>query len=129
MAESSIAAGACFRIVWATIGPLRRPAGSCVSFAVSSRLETGAGGPGNDKLYGNGGKDRLYGQAGNDRLAGGSNGDKLYGGKGKDTLYGGKSRDLLVGGPQKDTLNGGPRKDTAKAPGPDVLVSIEIVVP
>jgi Ca2+-binding RTX toxin-like protein len=87
------------------------------------------GGPGNDKLYGNGGRDRLYGQAGNDRLAGGSNGDKLYGQAGKDTLYGGKARDLLVGGPQKDKLDGGPQKDTAKKPGPDVLVSIEIIVP
>jgi len=87
------------------------------------------GGPGNDKLYGNGGRDRLYGQAGNDRLVGGSNRDKLYGQGGRDKLYGGKARDLLVGGAKKDTLNGGKGKDKAKKPGPDVLVSIEIVVP
>ena len=86
------------------------------------------GGPGNDKLYGNGGKDKLHGEAGNDRLVGGSNRDKLYGGKGKDKLYGGKARDLLVGGPKKDKLYGGKGKDKAKKPGPDVLVSIEVVV-
>jgi Ca2+-binding RTX toxin-like protein len=87
------------------------------------------GGPGNDKLYGNGGRDRLYGQAGNDRLVGGSNRDKLYGQGGRDKLYGGKARDLLVGGAKKDVLNGGKGKDKAKKPGPDVLVSIEVVVP
>jgi uncharacterized delta-60 repeat protein len=87
------------------------------------------GGPGNDKLYGNGGRDRLYGQAGNDRLVGGSNRDKLYGQGGRDKLFGGKARDLLVGGAKKDKLDGGKGKDTAKKPGPDVLVSIEIVVP
>jgi uncharacterized delta-60 repeat protein len=87
------------------------------------------GGPGNDKLYGNGGRDKLHGEAGNDRLVGGSNRDTLYGGKGKDKLYGGKARDLLVGGPKKDKLYGGKGKDKTKKPGPDVLVSIEIVVP
>jgi uncharacterized delta-60 repeat protein len=87
------------------------------------------GGPGNDKLYGNGGRDKLYGQAGNDRLVGGSNRDKLYGNGGRDKLFGGKARDLLVGGAKKDKLYGGKGKDKAKKPGPDVLVSIEIVVP
>jgi Ca2+-binding RTX toxin-like protein len=96
------------------------------------------GGRNNDKLYGNGGKDRLYGQGGNDKLLGGNGRDKLYGQGGKDKLYGqggkdklfgGNGRDFLVGGPKKDTLNGGKGKDKAKKPGPDVLVSIEIIVP
>ena len=87
------------------------------------------GGRNNDKMYGNGDRDRLYGQAGNDRLVGGSSRDKLYGQGGRDKLYGRKARDLLVGGAMKDTLDGGSQKDTAKTPGPDVLVSIEIVVP
>ena len=87
------------------------------------------GGRNNDKLYGNGGRDRLYGQSGNDKLAGGRKRDKLYGQGGKDKLYGGNARDLLVGGAMKDTLDGGSQKDTAKKPGPDVLVSIEIIVP
>jgi Ca2+-binding RTX toxin-like protein len=77
------------------------------------------GGRNNDKLYGNGDRDRLYGQGGNDRLVGGSSRDKLYGGK---------ARDILVGGAQKDKLDGGSQKDTARKPGPDVLVSIEIIV-
>jgi uncharacterized delta-60 repeat protein len=78
------------------------------------------GGPGKDKLYGGGGKDRLAGQGGNDRL---------FGQAGKDKLFGGKGKDVLVGGAKKDVLNGGKGKDKAKKPGPDVLVSIEIVVP
>ena len=78
------------------------------------------GGPGNDKLYGGGGKDRLAGQGGNDRL---------FGQGGKDKLYGGKGKDVLAGGAKKDVLNGGKGKDKAKKPGPDVLVSIEIIVP
>jgi len=36
---------------------------------------------------------------------------------------------LAVTGPQRDFLYGGPQKDTAKKPGPDLLNSIEIVVP
>jgi hypothetical protein len=36
---------------------------------------------------------------------------------------------IAVRGAKKDVLNGGKGKDTAKRPGPDVLVSIEIVVP
>jgi uncharacterized delta-60 repeat protein len=87
------------------------------------------GGPGNDKLYGNGGRDKLYGEGGNDRLVGGSSRDKLYGQGGRDKLYGGKGKDVLAGGPKKDVLNGGKGKDKAKKPGPDVLVSIEVVVP
>jgi DNA-binding beta-propeller fold protein YncE len=87
------------------------------------------GGPSNDKLYGNGGRDKLYGKGGNDRLAGGSGRDKLYGNGGKDKLYGGKARDLLAGGSGKDKLYGGKGKDKAKKPGPDLLVSIEIIVP
>jgi uncharacterized delta-60 repeat protein len=105
------------------------------------------GGPGNDKLYGGGGGDKLQGQAGNDKLYGGGGKDKLYGGGGKDRLvgqggndrlfgqggkdklYGGKGKDVLVGGAKKDVLNGGKGKDKAKKPGPDVLVSIEVVVP
>jgi len=78
------------------------------------------GGPGNDKLYGGGGKDKLFGQAGKDRL---------YGQAGKDKLFGGNGKDFLLGGPKKDVLNGGKGKDKAKTPGPDVLVSIETVVP
>jgi Ca2+-binding RTX toxin-like protein len=53
----------------------------------------------------------------------------LKGGLGADKLYGGKGKDLLVGGAQRDKLSGGPQKDTAKKPGPDLLRSIEIVVP
>jgi Ca2+-binding RTX toxin-like protein len=53
----------------------------------------------------------------------------LKGGLGADKLYGGKGKDLLVGGAQRDFLYGGPRKDTATKPGPDLLNSIEIVVP
>jgi uncharacterized delta-60 repeat protein len=105
------------------------------------------GGPGNDKLYGGGGGDKLQGQAGNDKLYGGGGKDKLYGGggkdrlagqggndrlfgqAGKDKLFGGNGRDVLAGGPKKDVLNGGKGKDKAKKPGPDVLVSIEIIVP
>jgi uncharacterized delta-60 repeat protein len=87
------------------------------------------GGFGTDKLYGNGGKDKLFGQGGNDTLYGNFGKDKLYGQAGKDKLYGGKGKDLLVGGPKKDKLYGGKGKDKAKKPGPDVLVSIEIVVP
>jgi uncharacterized delta-60 repeat protein len=105
------------------------------------------GGPGNDKLYGNGGRDKLQGQAGNDKLYGGGGKDRLYGGGGKDRLvgqggndrlfgqggkdklFGGNGRDFLVGGAMKDKLYGGKGKDTAKKPGPDVLVSIEIIVP
>jgi Ca2+-binding RTX toxin-like protein len=113
------------------------------------------GGPGNDKLYGNSGRDKLHGQAGNDTLHGhagddtlygdtgkdrlfgntgndylyGSIGnDKLYGQGGRDKLFGEKGKDLLVGGAEKDMLDGGQCKDTAKAPGPDLLVSIETIV-
>ena len=87
------------------------------------------GGGGKDKLYGGGGKDRLYGGGGKDRLAGQGGNDRLFGQGGKDKLYGGKGKDVLVGGPKKDVLNGGKGKDKAKKPGPDVLKSIEIVVP
>ena len=44
-------------------------------------------------------------------------------------MFGGNGKDFLVGGAKKDVLNGGKGKDKAKKPGPDVLVSIEIVVP
>ena len=64
--------------------------------------------------------DKIYGQGGSDVLDGGSGKDKLYGDNGKD---------VLDGGAKKDTLNGGKGKDKAKNPGPDVLVSIEVVVP
>jgi DNA-binding beta-propeller fold protein YncE len=84
---------------------------------------------GNDKLYGGGGKDRLYGGGGKDRLAGQGGNDRLFGQGGKDKLFGGNGKDFLVGGAKKDVLNGGKGKDKAKKPGPDVLVSIEIIVP
>ena len=35
----------------------------------------------------------------------------------------------VVGGAKKDVLNGGKSKEKAKKPGPDLFVSIEIVVP
>jgi uncharacterized delta-60 repeat protein len=93
---------------------------------------------GNDTLHGHKGDDTLYGGKGNDVLRGGKDRDRLYGrggadvlkgGLGADKLYGGKGKDVLVGGAQRDFLYGGPQKDTAKKPGPDLLSSIEIVVP
>jgi len=79
------------------------------------------GGPGRDRLSGEGGADTgamfdvrlaLIGGADADRLTGGSRGDLLKGGSGNDFLIGGPGPDVLKGGPGSDTCRGGPGADT-----------------
>ncbi|WP_163271099.1 M10 family metallopeptidase [Chelativorans alearense] len=97
-----------------------------------SLIENAKGGPGNDKIVGNGAANKLWGGAGNDVLSGGSGedvlvggagADKLYGGADNDTLYGGGGNDALIGGAGRDRLYGSAGKDSLSGGGGnDVLV-------
>ncbi len=65
------------------------------------------GGPGNDRLRGDGRDDTLIGVAGDDILQGGGGDDSLDGGIGNDRLDGGKGDDVLTPGHGDDVVQGG----------------------
>jgi Ca2+-binding RTX toxin-like protein len=65
------------------------------------------GGPGNDRLRGDGRDDTLIGVAGDDILQGGGGDDSLDGGIGNDRLDGGKGDDVLAAGHGDDVVQGG----------------------
>jgi hypothetical protein len=85
-------------------------------FAPASQMNLEVGGPGRDRMTGDGGRDQfdgrggpdaLFGRGGADVLFGGSGRDRLFGGSGRDDLKGGGGADLLVGGKGRDKLHGG----------------------
>lgn len=71
------------------------------------------GGPGDDRIDGNGDDDTLRGGAGNDELNGLFHNDYLDGGRGEDLLRGGVGDDILVGRQDDDTLYAGRGNDEA----------------
>jgi Ca2+-binding RTX toxin-like protein len=75
------------------------------------------GGPGDDRLTGDGTGQVLDGEEGNDTLSGGDGDDTLAGGSGVDLILGEDGWDTLVdhdgpGDPDADLLDGGPDIDT-----------------
>ncbi len=64
------------------------------------------GGPGNDRLEGNGGPDVIEGGDGSDRVHGYGGDDSLDGGAGGDVVDGYSGRDAVRGGDGDDTLHG-----------------------
>ncbi|HKY81357.1 MAG TPA: tandem-95 repeat protein, partial [Sphingobium sp.] len=70
-----------------------------------------AGGPLDDRVFGNGGTDTINGYAGNDRLAGGADNDIIDGGFGNDLIAGQEGADQIIGGAGSDIMAGGTGDD------------------
>lgn len=110
------------------------------------------GGAAGDRLEGEEGDDVLRGDVGNDHLSGGNGDDTVDGGSGDDTILGQAGNDTLIGGTGADRFFGDIGNDTiraaddsadvvdcgegvdtvyveADAPGRDVLIDCEIVIP
>ena len=79
------------------------------------RVESLAGGAGDDELRGDDGVNRLVGGGGRDRLDGRAGRDDIRGGAAADILDGGDGDDVLVGGTGADRLQGGPGRDDLAA--------------
>lgn len=111
-------------------GDDRVTVGNALSDFLSTFIEVGFGGRGNDVITGSKGPDYLesesgndtfFGLDGNDRIYGGADVDTLYGGPGNDQLYGEggddqifgeEGDDELFGGLETDLLDGGPGNNT-----------------
>lgn len=62
---------------------------------------------GNDNITGGGGSNTIYGMGGNDNITGGPNDNYIDGGSGNDIITGGGGNNILIGGPGADTIKGG----------------------
>jgi hypothetical protein len=82
---------------------------------------------GNDALRGGPGRDRLYGNGANDLLIGGPGADALNGDGGNDRLVGGGGIDRFFGGPGNDVIDArdGRREIIDCGPGRDRLIADE----
>ncbi len=80
-------------------------------------VEVANGGPGADRLYGDGRMNRLNGYGGDDVMEGGGGTDTLYGGDGADRIRGGGGNDFVNGDAGADDLRGGAGNDNLNADG------------
>lgn len=80
---------------------------------INGDVENLTGGPGDDRLIGNGAANELVGGRGEDVIKGGEGNDLLEGENGDDELRGGVGDDEMYGGADGDLMAGGPGADTA----------------
>jgi hypothetical protein len=102
--------------------------------AIGKRVRDGSdvlrGGPGRDRLYGNGAHDLLMGGPGADALNGDGGNDRLVGGPGIDRFIGGSGNDVInARDGRREIVDCGVGRDRAMADRKDVLRGCELPRP